>query len=150
MEKWIFFDMDGTLNKFYEVINWLLKLRAFDPSPYEDAAVNLNMSLLARYLHILQEKGYKIGIISWLAKESNETYDAEVSSIKNKWLKLHIGSVEFDAIYIVPYGVPKHSLRKSTHDILFDDSTPIRIDWGLNAYPPEQILSVLKALIKEG
>lgn len=75
----IWFDMDGTLNKFYEVPNWLPKLRAYDPSPYAEAKVMHNMSLLARYLNKVQANGYHIGIISWLSQESTAEYDKLVT-----------------------------------------------------------------------
>ena len=64
----VYFDMDGTIAGLYAVENWLPKLRASDPSPYAEAAVMHNMSLLARYLNKEQEAGYHIGIISWLSK----------------------------------------------------------------------------------
>ena len=63
MKRTIWFDMDGTLNRFYDVPDWLPKLRSFDPSPYAEAEVMHNMSLLARYLNKLQKMGYRIGII---------------------------------------------------------------------------------------
>lgn len=150
MKGWIYFDMDGTLNKFFEVPDWLPKLRAFDPSPYAEAKVMLNMSLLARYLNQLQKLGWKIGIISWRSKVSNDTYDRQVDGAKHDWLNFHLRSVKFDATHIIPYGIAKENYKESDDDILFDDSDPIRVGWGNNAYPPEQILSVLKALIDEG
>ena len=150
MKEWIWFDMDGTLNRFYEVPDWLPKLRSYDPSPYADAKVMHNMSLLARYLNKLQAMGYKIGIISWRSAVTNEEYDRQVNETKYEWLEYHLHSVKFDAINITHYGIPKQSFRQSENDILFDDSEPIRVGWGNNAYPPEQILSVLKSLIDKG
>ena len=37
MEKAIYFDMDGTIANLYAVENWLDMLRAFNPTPYEQA-----------------------------------------------------------------------------------------------------------------
>ena len=148
--KTIWFDMDGTLNKFYDVPNWLPKIRAFDASPYAEAAVMHNMSLLARYLNKLQRLGYRIGIISWLSRTSNMEYDKEVTSVKYEWLRTHLNSVTFDYIHITAYGVPKEFWMTTQEDILFDDNEQIRNDWRGVAYTPDKILSVLKDLIDRG
>ena len=148
--KTIWFDMDGTLNKFYEVPNWLPKLRASDPSPYAEAKVMHNMSLLARYLNKLQNMGYRIGIISWLAMDSTYEYDQAVRKVKEEWLHAHLGSVTFDFVYITSYGVPKESFMNEADDILFDDNETIRNGWTGKAYEPTEIIRVLKELTGQG
>ena len=146
----IWFDMDGTLNRFYDVPDWLPKLRSFDTSPYAEAEVMHNMSLLARYLNKLQKLGYRIGIISWLSKCSNTEYDKAVTEVKLNWLHQHLSSVTFDAIHITVYGVPKEVWMTASDDILFDDNEEIRNEWDGEAYTPDKILSVLKELIDKG
>jgi len=146
----IWFDMDGTLNRFYDVPDWLPKLRSFDPSPYAEAEVMHNMSLLARYLNKLQTMGYRIGIISWLSKCSNTEYDKAVTEVKLNWLHQHLSSVTFDYIHITSYGFPKERFVTSVTDILFDDNAKIRSEWVGEAYEPCDILSVLKELIDKG
>ena len=145
----IWFDMDGTLNLFYDVPNWLPKLRSYDPSPYAEAKPMWNMSLLARYINKLRAKGYKFGIISWLAMDSTAEFDKAVTVEKHGWLHGRLRSVTFDAIYITAYGVPKHSLRTSDDDIIFDDNSDIRQAWGPKAYPPSEIFRILKELMDE-
>ena len=147
MKFTIYFDMDGTLNEFYKVNNWLPKLRAYDPSPYAEAGVMHNMSLLARYLNKVQKMGYQIGIISWLAKDSTDEYDKQVTMVKQNWLKYHLNSVHFDIVHIVPYGIPKESFINTEQDILFDDNESIRNNWTGKAYKPEEIIQVLKDLV---
>lgn len=149
MVRTIWFDMDGTLNRFYDVPDWLLKLNAYDVSPYAEAGVNLNMNLLARYLNKLQKLGYQIGIISWLAMNSCEEYDKAVEAVKREWLKFHLHSVRFDFIHITEYGIPKQSFRQTENDILFDDNKGIRTEWNGEAYEPSEILSVLKELLRK-
>lgn len=144
----IFFDMDGTLNKLYDYPNWLEKLRSYDATPYGEAAVNLNMSLLARYLNKLQKKGYKICIISWLSRQTTPDYDKAVTAEKYNWLDIHLGSVTFDNIFITAYGVPKESYITGENDILFDDNATIRQAWTGRAYEPDNILKVLKSLLE--
>lgn len=145
--RMIWFDMDGTIADLYEVENWLPRLRASDPTPYEEAGVMLNMSLLARYLNKLQNYGYGIGIISWTSKGGSEEYNEEVALAKMKWLRQHLASVSFDIVEIVDYGTPKHIFLKTNDDILFDDNEEIREDWTGTAYSPSKILSVLAELL---
>lgn len=142
----IWFDMDGTLNRFYDREDWLECLRAYDVTPYAEAAVMFNMSKLARYIHKVQAKGYKVGIISWLSKIPNDNYDEEVTQAKLNWLYTHLRSVVWDEIKIVRYGVPKSSFKHNDEDILFDDEQRNRDNWG-KAYEPQEIFKVLKELI---
>lgn len=144
----IYFDMDGTIADLYAVENWLPKLRAFDASPYEEAEVMLNMSVLARYLNKLQKLGYEIGIISWTSKGGTEKYNRAVEVAKLNWLHDHLKSVSFDEIYIVDYGTPKQDFADET-DILFDDNEDIRNEWTGQAYEPSEILSILSGLLRQ-
>ena len=146
--KTIWFDLDGTFANLYAVENWLSMLRAYDPTPYAEAEAMLNMSLLARYLNRLRKVGYQIGVISWLSKCPTPEYDEAVTAAKLAWLKKHLRSVSWDAIRIVAYGTPKSSFMESEDDILFDDEAPNREEWKGEAYEPNQILEVLKELLK--
>ena len=83
----IWFDMDGTIADLYGVEGWLDMLIASDATPYEIAKPLLRLATLARTLNQLQRKGYKIGIISWLAKNSTAEYDKAVATAKEKWLR---------------------------------------------------------------
>lgn len=148
MMKTIWFDLDGTFANLYAVENWLSMLRAYDPTPYAEAEAMLNMSLLARYLNRLRKVGYQIGIISWLSKCPTPEYDEAVTAAKLAWLKKHLRSVSWDAIRIVAYGTPKSSFMENDDDILFDDEAPNREEWKGEAYEPNQILEVLKGLLK--
>ena len=78
--------MDGTIANLYGVENWLEMITNYDETPYKNAAVLINMNVLARMLNKLQKKGYQIGIISWLAKGSNDDYDTRVTKAKKEWL----------------------------------------------------------------
>ena len=137
------FDMDGTLCDFYGVENWLDYLLNSDPYPYKVAKPLVNMSALARRLHTLQRKGYKVNVISWLAKNSNPDFDKAVTDAKLEWLSKHLPSVQFDNINIVGYGTPKHTIGCG---VLFDDEEPNRNMWGSDAYDANNILGVLKSL----
>lgn len=143
--KWIYLDMDGTLNRFYDVPNWLNKLRAYDPSPYAQAEPLVNMSVLARKLNKLQREGYKLGIISWLSKSSTPAYDEAVTAAKLAWLHKHLKSVKWDEINIVSYGVNKWKVCGA--GILFDDEERNRNDWKGKAFHPDNMMNVLSSLM---
>ena len=137
------FDMDGTIANFYGVENWLQYLMERNPLPYEIAKPLVNMSVLARRLNSLQRKGYKVNVISWLAKNSNSDFDNAVTIAKIKWLRKHLPSVHWDSINIVRYGTPKNTIGCG---ILFDDEEPNRKMWGEGAYDVHNILEILKEI----
>lgn len=141
--KIINFDMDGTLANLYGVENWLSDLTNSNPRPYIVAKPLLNMSALARVLNRLKKSGYIINIISWLSKNSTPDYDKAVTFAKRQWLAKHLKSVQFDNIYIVPYGTPKQSISSG---ILFDDEKPNREKWSGQAFDVDSILDILKGL----
>lgn len=142
----ICFDMDGTIANLYGVKNWLEMLINHDETPYKNATVLVNMNVLARMLNKLQKKGYQIGIISWLAKNSNDDYDTKVTKAKREWLTKHLHSVQFDFIEIVKYGTPKSFVAKTKNDILFDDEISNRREWTGKAYDVHNIFEVLRSL----
>lgn len=141
--KEINFDMDGTLANFYGVEGWLEYLLNGDATPYKVAKPLFNFSALARVLNRLQRNGWKINIISWLAKVDNDEFHAQVAQAKVEWLAKKLPSVHWDAITIVPYGTPKETLGTG---ILFDDEEPNRKAWGKGAYDVDNILEILKNL----
>ena len=146
MTTTIFFDMDGTIADLYGVENWLDYLIASDALPYEIAKPLIRLNALARILNRLQKQGYKVGVISWLAKNSNTAYDEKVTRAKKEWLKKHLASVNFDEIHIVKYGTPKQTFAKTENDILFDDEEKNRNDWTGKAFDVNAILEILKGM----
>lgn len=145
-ETTIFFDMDGTIADLYGVENWLDYLIDKNALPYEIAKPLLKLNALARVLNRLQKEGYRIGIISWLAKNSTENYDEDVARAKREWLKKHLASVDFNEINIVKYGTPKQTFAKTDEDILFDDEEKNRKEWTGKAFDVNEIIEILKRL----
>lgn len=143
----ICFDMDGTIANLYGVNGWLEMLTAHDETPYRLATTLINMNTLAKYLNKLQKKGYEIGIISWLAKNSTQEYDENVTRAKKNWLKKHLRSVKFDFIEIVAYGTDKNIVAVEKTDILFDDEEKNRNNWAGIAYDVDNILETLRGLM---
>lgn len=146
MTKEIYFDMDGTIADLYGVENWLDYIISGSATPYEIAKPLVNLSSLARLLNKLQKKGYKIGIISWLAKGSTKEYDIEVTRAKEKWLEKHLPSVEWNEINIVEYGTFKETVANNSKGILFDDESNNRKYWKGVAYDVDNIIEILKGL----
>ena len=142
----IFFDMDGTIANLYGVENWLDYLIAKDETPYREAKPLIRMATLARLLNSIQRKGHKIGIVSWLAKNSTEEYDIKVTNAKIEWLNTHLKSVQFDEIHIVKYGTPKSTFSNNINDILFDDEEPNRKEWKGTAFDVDNIIEILKGI----
>ena len=139
----IYFDMDGTIANLYEVEGWLPMLQSHNPTPYEIAKPMLNLSHLARLLNKIQKEGYKIGIISWLSKSTNDEYNEQVTNAKKVWLENHLPSVHWNEINIVAHGTPKEQFSNG-NDILFDDELKNRENWKGYAYNETEIIKVLK------
>lgn len=125
----IYFDMDGTIVNLYGQENWLTKLRSNDPSPYINAEPLKDMEKLNQILFSLKEKGYIVGIISWLSKGSNKEYDKEVRKAKREWLKKYFKPNLLDEIHIVKYGTPKQKVANVKQSILIDDDKGVREKW---------------------
>lgn len=145
MKKEIWFDMDGTIADLYGVEGWLDMLLNENIKPYEIAKPLLNMKELAKVLNRLIEKGWEIGVISWLAKNGTNDYNKKVANAKMKWLAKHLKSVKFAKIDIVEYGTPKQINRNG---ILFDDEKQNRENRLGIAYNVENIIQVLRELEK--
>ena len=146
MTKAIYFDMDGTIADLYGVTGWLDSLVAEQTKPYREAKPLVDMRQLGKMLNKLQAQGWKIGIISWLAKSGSDEYNNRVAKTKEAWLKKHLGSVHFDEIKIAKYGTPKQFLANHAFGILFDDEQPNRDAWVGKSYDVYNILQILAAI----
>lgn len=145
MNKAIYFDLDGTIADLYGVEGWLADLIAENVRPYAEAKPLVNLSLLARYIHKAQAKGYTVGVISWLSKSGSDAYNEAVTAVKREWLAKHLPSVEWDEIHIVKYGTPKSTCR-TCPGILFDDEQRNLDEWGAGAVIASNLLEILRNL----
>lgn len=128
MNKVIYFDMDGTIADLYNIKDWLKKLRAEDATPYKNAMPLVNMSELTEVCEALQQLGWKIGIITWLSKDSSRAYKKAVRKAKKDWLERHF-PIKFDELHFVQYGTPKHLICKLKRGVLFDDNDNVLLKW---------------------
>lgn len=124
MNKTIIFDMDGTIADLYNVPSWLEKLRAFDTSPYEDAAPMYDMDSLVEILYILHDLGYYIMVVSWSSKETTIEYSHRIRQAKKTWLERY--GFPYDELHVVKYGTPKQNFINHDIAILVDDNERVR------------------------
>ena len=140
--KAIYFDVDGTLNRFFDYPDWLRYLRAEDVRPYRDRDPIVNLGELVPLLEQLRSMGVHVGVISWLCKGSSISYAKATRAAKMEWLQNHI-RFEFDSIKICRYGAPKHNYAMDD-SILVDDSP-----FCLNAWNKGRALDATQDWISE-
>ena len=124
-------DMDGSIADLFAVSDWLPKLRAYDSTPYAEAAPMWDMFSLAFALEMLKLNGWEIAVITWLSKESTPEYDNAVRRAKKDWLERY--GIPYDSFHGVKYGRTKaDSVRKRcAYGVLVDDNAKIRKGWKL-------------------
>lgn len=150
----IVFDMDGTIADTYSTPDWLINLRNYLTTPYENAAPMWEMSTLSNVLLELQKQGVEVMVITWLSKESNPKFDNETRAAKKKWLAQY--GFPYDHFCGVPYGTNKAAVAQQfmSHGeqaILFDDSPVVRRSWNVGAaFNPEEvnIIEILKDFLE--
>ena len=145
----IYFDLDGTIAGFYDVPSWLADLEAEHTKPYREAKPLVDMRKLGKMLHMAQNAGLLVGIISCTSKNGTNEFNQRIADAKLKWLKKHIGSVDFDEIHIIGYYMEKYSVADCSHAILFDDEQRHRDAWTGIAYDEKHIFDVLNSIIGE-
>lgn len=142
----IYFDLDGTLADFYSVENWLENLENSNTRPYKLAKPLVDFRILAKLLNNLQERGYRIGIVSWGSRSADADFMEDIRREKRKWLAKHLPSVFWDEVHIVKHGTPKHLIVKDRNGILFDDEESNRERWTGRAEDVNNIFEVLRSL----
>ncbi len=147
----IYFDMDGTIADLYGVNGWLEALRSENPLPYVKAKPLVDMRKLSHICSKLQTQGIKIGIITWLSKESSKDYKRQVRKAKKLWLQRHF-PIQFDSVHMVQYGYSKRKTAKYKNSVLIDDDKGVRENWISKkndriALEPEKMFSYLENLL---
>ena len=141
----IWLDMDGTMADLYGVEGWLPMLEAQDATPYAIAKPLVRMATLARMLNNRQRKGYRIAVVTALAKNTTPEYTEAIVNAKIKWLNKHMRTVNFDEVVFVPYTFEKNMVNAG-NDILVDDEERHLTAWTGTAINAKNLLEGLKAL----
>lgn len=151
MDKMLVFDMDGTIADLYNVDNWLEMLGASNPTPYIIAKPIYDTYSLNSLLDILKAQGWKIAIVSWVAKECDDIFKQAIRTAKIDWLNRY--NFPYDEIHIVKYGTTKmNCVRKfEGRKVLVDDNEKVRQGWnGETIDATKNILTQLVDLMVEG
>ena len=147
-EKIIYFDVDGTFYDLYNYPNWLECILSENIECYTQSTLLVDENTFIETLLSLKNKGYKLGIITWLAKNSTKKYQNKVRNAKYRYIKKHFSNL-FDEIHILQYGKNKSVYCKGKNYILFDDQENNRIEWEKNngiSYNVINIIDILKTL----
>ena len=82
-------------------------------------------------MKIFKALGWKIVVTTWLAKNSDKTYDMLVREAKLEWLERF--NFPYDEIHLVKYGTTKANCTRHIggFQILVDDNGTIRKGWTL-------------------
>lgn len=151
MDKMLVFDMDGTIADLYNVENWLEMLGASNPTPYIIAKPIYDTYSLNNLLDLLKAQGWKIAVVSWVAKECDDMFKQAIRTAKIDWLNRY--GFPYDEIHIVKYGTTKmNCVRKfEGRKVLVDDNEKVRKGWnGETIDATKNILTQLVDLMVEG
>ena len=109
------------------------------------------MIMLKAVLNELKKVGYRIAVISWLAKDATREYDNAVREAKRNWLAEY--EFPYDEVHLVRYGTTKaNAVRyKTTNAILIDDNEKIRKGWKLGETidGSKNFLQILEKMLDE-
>jgi 5'(3')-deoxyribonucleotidase len=128
--KTIYFDMDGTLAGLFFVKDFQKKLSNGDVSPYLEARPLYNVEEMTEVITQLKNKGYKIGVISYVS-----TTPREARKAKKEWLKRYFPFAT--EVHIIQEYTTKYKVAKDKGGILVDDAKKNREAWqglSINAY----------------
>lgn len=147
--KWVWFDMDGTIADFYGVDGWLDDLENKRVRPYIKAKVMYPLVEFLEVLADLKVKGYKLGVVSWLSRSTDKVFAQQIDLAKRNWLRKYLIMDLLDEVIIAPYGTDKSILcEKYGMGILVDDEEPNRTNWknGSTINANENILEILRKM----
>lgn len=123
----IYFDMDGTFYNLYGYEGWLECILSEHTECYTKSDLLVDYDSFINVLNNLKEKGYTIGIITWLSKYATKSYQNKVRSAKYRYIRKNFGDL-FDEVHIIQYGKNKAEYCDDG-DILFDDEENNRNNW---------------------
>lgn len=150
MNKYLIFDMDGTIVDFYGVPDWQHYLDDLQNAyPYIHAKPFYDMKLLNKVIDTYRKDGWKIIVISWLARvNKRQGFHDDIRKAKLDWLRKY--NFKYDEIYFTEYGVNKWDTVSHLEGtkVLIDDSEEVRNSWkGISIDASQNILNILMSSI---
>lgn len=146
-EKIIYFDVDGTFYNLYGFYGWLDCILSEKTECYTQSDLLVNKDEFIIILNSLKKKGYKLGIITWLAKNSTKNYENKVRKAKYRYINKHFSNL-FDEVHILRYGTNKSKYCKGKNTILFDDEENNRKQWKEKNGISYDVINLLETLQK--
>ena len=148
MNKKIYFDMDGTFYNLYGYENWLECILSEKTECYTKGNLLVDYDNFVTILLKLKEKGYTIGIITWLSKNATRNYQNKVRSAKYRYIQKNFSGI-FDEVHIIQYGKNKNQYAEKGF-ILFDDEENNRIQWNEKgiSYNVNDMLMTLQEILE--
>lgn len=140
----IYFDMDGTIASLFTIANFSERLNNGDTSVFLECKPMFNANAMEEVITALKDKGYKIGIISYVRKENNPR---QGRADKKAWLAEHFPYA--DEVHIVRETVSKWKVAKDKdNSYLIDDCKKNRKEWEngltINAYKADIVKELWK------
>lgn len=150
MNKYLIFDMDGTIVDFYGVEGWKHYLDDLqDATPYKIAKPIYDMKQLNALLLKAKAAGWKIIVESWLSRVKTDiNFHQRVIEAKDAWLDEY--QFPYDEKIYLEYGTNKEEAVAHLNGIkiLFDDSDNVLEGWnGLKIDAKNDILPALETIL---
>lgn len=141
----IYFDMDGTIANFFGVKGWKNSIDREETTPYEIAEPLYNREEMDAVMTELKNRGYKIGIITYVAYGATKEYADRIRKAKRNWLNKNFPYAT--EIHMTDHKTPKHYTAKD-NGILVDDCKENRDRWNkgatINAYRADLVKELRK------
>lgn len=151
--KKIYFDMDGTVYDLYGIENWLQKIRNEEENVFTLGCALVDMIELKEVCLKLIERGFQIGVITWLPMGASQEYMAICTKEKYYWIRNNMPYVS--EFYAQEYGTPKQyaPAKRASEMWLIDDNKEVREMWETEKQRKaidanENIIEALKQILR--
>lgn len=133
MKKMVWFDLDGTVYRLYDVVNWLDRLEDKDATVFMvRGAERKSIRNIDKAIRYLKKHGVEVGVITWAPKgvKKDERFFKEVEQVKREWVAEFMPIINQNRMFVVEYGTPKHEVAemqdRNAQHILIDDNDEVR------------------------
>lgn len=121
MRKCVTLDMDGTIADLYGYDRWLDRLLDEDVAPYAECGPMGDYREIDALLAQLQERGWKVEVVSWLARGGSREFGRATRAAKLEWLSKFYPSIDPRDVHVVGYGTNKAHVSRTRGGLLLDD-----------------------------